>query len=916
MLHGRGTERAAIDELVAAVRAGASRALVLRGEAGVGKSALLDHAAAGAGMRMVRATGAEPEASLAFAALHQLLSPVSDLLDALPEPQRDAVRGALGLAAAPSADARFLLSAGVLSLLTEAAVDGGLLCVIDDFQWFDRASADAVLFAARRLREEGVGMLLAVRDHTGVPVRDIPELRVGGLDEASAAKLLVERAAVAPSGPVLGTLVALCGGNPLALGEAAASLTTEQLTGRAPLPDPLPVGSGISEVFGRQADELPELTRRVLLIAAAEGSGELGLVLNAAERLGCDDPAAALAPAESAGLVIVAGASIRFRHPLVRSAVYATADSVQRRAAHNALAGALGGDLDRRAWHRAAASVGPDETVAAELAASAERARERGGYADAGVALARAAELTPDRAVRARRLTDAATASWLGGRPGQAETCLAEARELADDPRLLAELTQLRGRFELHSGDAAEAQRVFTEGAERAKDTDPGRALEMLADAAEAAGNVGDHGALADIGRRAASFGGGDPFLRAMLVGIGAMIEGDAEGGVPVLRAALATADGLDQAAHLLWASAAAGQLGDIDASAGYIIQAGRVARVSGMTGQFPVVLEFVARAERLSGRFTLSAAINEEGLALAREAGYTNSAAAHLANLAVIAAVQGRADDCERQAREALAIAIPHRVGLQASVAMYALGLLDLTLGRFAAAHARFESMVNAGLGAAHPISTWRSSPDRIEAAVGCGELDAARSILTSYGRWAANALTPQAQALVARCRALLAGDADKALAQYEEALRLHATDGGADRGSPFEEARSSLLYGERLRRSHRGGDARGPLRTAMETFQRLGLDPWAERAHNELRAAGESVARPEPVALNDLTPQELRIARLVAEGVSNREVAARLFLSPRTVEYHLYKIYPKLGISSRTELARLIDHGVGGTQ
>ncbi|MFI0448978.1 helix-turn-helix transcriptional regulator [Actinomadura sp. 6N118] len=913
MLHGRGTERAAVDELVAAVRGGASQALVLRGEAGVGKSALLDHAATcvvAGGMRVLRATGAEPEAGLAFAALHQLLWPVTDLLDALPEPQRDAVRGALGLAVASPADARFLLSAGVLSLLTEAAADGGLLCIIDDFQWFDRASADAVLFAARRLREEGVGMLLAVRDHTGVPVRDIPELRVGGLDEASAAELLVERAAVAPSGPVLGELVALCGGNPLALGEAAATLTTEQLTGRAPLPDPLPVGSGISEVFGRQVDGLPEPTRRVLLIAAAEGSGELGLVLDAAERLGGGDPAAALAPAEATGLVSVVGASIRFRHPLVRSAVYARADSVQRRAVHNALADSLGGDLDRRAWHRAAASVGRDEEVAAELAASAERARERGGYADAGAALARAAELTPDRAVRARRLTDASTASWLGGRPGQAETCLAEARELADDPRLLAELTQLRGRFELHSSDAAEAQRVFIEGAELAKHADPDRALEMLADAAEAAGNVGDNGALAEIGRRAASFDGGDPFLRAMLVGIGAMIEGDVERGVPVLRAALPDADGLDQAAHLLWASAAAGQLGDIDASADYIIQAGRVARVSGMTGQFPVVLEFVARAERLSGRFTLSAAINEEGLALAREAGYTNSAAAHLANLAVIAAVQGRADDCERQAREALALAIPHRVGLQASVAMYALGLLDLTLGRFAAAHARFESMVNAGLGAAHPISTWRSSPDRIEAAVGCGELGAARSTLTSYERWAANALGPQP--LVARCRALLAEDAGEALAQYEEALRLHATD----RGSPFEEARSGLLYGERLRRNHRGGDARGPLRTAMETFQRLGLSPWAERAHNELRAAGESAARPEPVALNDLTPQELRIARLVAEGVSNREVAARLFLSPRTVEYHLYKIYPKLGISSRTELARLIDHGASGTQ
>jgi DNA-binding CsgD family transcriptional regulator len=888
MLYGRESERAAVDEVVASARSGSGGALVLRGEPGVGKSALLDHAEADCDpARVLRATGTEPESGLAFAALHQLLWPIIDRLDALPEPQRDALRGALGLAAAPPGDARFLVAAGVLSMLSEAAAGGGLLCLIDDFQWFDRASADAVLFAARRLRGEGVAMLLALRDDAGTAVGDLPDLRLTGLDQESAEALV--------GLPVSARLVELTGGNPLALCEVALLLNADQLAGRAPLPDPLPVGARIGALYGERVAGLPEATRRVLLFAAAEGLVDLDLVLTASAASEAD-----LTPAESAGLISLDEHSIGFVHPLMRSAVYAAATFVERRAAHGALAEALGaaGDLDRRAWHRAAASAGRDESVAAELAEAAERARARGGHADAAAALERSAALTPDRAVRARRLTDAATAAWLGGRPGRAQTCLAEARELAEDLRLLAELAQLRGRFELNAGDAAEAQRIFLEGAERARKADPERALQLLADASEAASLVGDMAAIADIGRLAESYEATDPFRKAMLVGLGAMAAGDAERGGPILREALPLVR--EDATDLLWASAAASRLGEADAAVDYIVRAGRVARVSGMVGQLPVVLEFVATAERIAGRLTLSAAIAEEGLTLAREAGYTNSVSAHLANLAAVAALQGREADCERHASEALAIAIPHRLGLRASIASYALGLLDLSLGRFAAAHARFEAMASAGPGVGHPASTWRSTPDRIEAAVGCGELDAARAALASYERVAANASTPESQALVARCRALLAEDGGGATKLYEEALRLH--------DSPFEQARTSLLYGERLRRVHRGGDARLPLRSALETFQRAGAGPWAERAHNELRAAGEAAARPEPDALSSLTPQELRIARLVADGVSNREVAARLFLSPRTVEYHLYKIYPKLGIASRTELSRLV--------
>ncbi|MEV0145385.1 MULTISPECIES: LuxR C-terminal-related transcriptional regulator [unclassified Nonomuraea] len=917
MLYGRASETTAITGLLTSAAAGEGGALVLRGEAGVGKSALLSLAASlaaspgpgdGQAMRVLRAGGVEPEADLAFAALHQLLRPLTGLLDALPAPQRDAVAGALGLAA-PSSD-RFLVSAGVLSLLAEAAVPDGLLCLVDDVQWLDRASADALLFAARRLRTEGVAMLLAVRGD--MPVKGVPELRVGGLDAASAGDLLGSRvtvtlgsdAGVAPA--VRDRLVALSGGNPLVLRETAARLTAGQLAGSAPLPDPLPGGE---QLFGDQVAGLGEPARLVLLAASLES--DLDVVLRAASRLTGElpDPGNGLAEAEAAGLMTVEGTRVRFRHPLVRSAVHAWAGSARLRQAHAVLAALVEGD--RRAWHLAAAALAPDEEVAAALAASAGRARARGGYGDAATALARSAELTPDPGRRAGRLVEAATAAWLAGRPGQAQTHLAEARELAEtlpghptDPDgtpyetgrpasqggvrpvagLLGEIARLRGRFELNGGDAAEAVRIL--GA--------GDSLEALADASEAAGYVGDVDAIVKLGRRARAHPRG--FLRDAVAGVGAMLDPGADDGEELLRAALARTGELREAAEFLWACAAASYLGEADVSAELAGRAGAVARMSGIAGQLPVVLEFVSTAERIRGRLAESAAIAEEGLALAQEAGYTNSVGAHLANLAVVAALRGEEERCRRHAAEALAIAIPHRVGLRAAVAAYALAMLDLGLGRFEAAHARFVSITTAGPGAGHPTVVWRSTPDRVEAAVAAGEPEAARAAVEGLERWAAGATTPESRALLARCRAL-AGGGDEL---FEEALRLH--------GEPFEGARTALLYGERLRRAQRPGQARAHLREAMETFRRLGAEPWARRAHGELRAAGETAARPESDALGALTPQELRIARLVAAGASSREVAAQLFLSPRTVEYHLYKVYPKLGITSRTELARLL--------
>ncbi|MEV0585147.1 AAA family ATPase [Nonomuraea sp. NPDC050310] len=906
MLYGRTAELSALTELITRARDGSGGALVLRGEAGTGKTALLDAATAQAGtMRVLRTTGVESESDLTFAVLHQLVWPVSPLLDALPAPQRQAVQAALGQA--DGGGDRFLLGAGVLSLLVEAAAPDGLLCVVDDFQWADRASADALLFAARRLSTERIALLLAVRED--LPQRNRPPTQHGhpaapvtvevrGLPEPAAAELLEARhGALAAS--VKRELIELTGGNPLALDELAARLTPGQLAGRHPLPDPLPGGA---RLFGDQVAALSAEARRVALVAALET--DLTVVLRATAHLAGPGTAAptgrsetderGLAELEAGGLVEVADGGVRFRHPLVRAAVLEGTAPAEVRRARGVLAELTTGE--RRAWHLAGSALGQSEPVAAALAEAAGRARERGGYGAAATALARAAELTPDPRTRAVRLKDAAVTAWLGGRPGQAESLLAEARERAGgDPALTMEIAQLRGRFELNSGNAAEAVRILAAG-----DT-----LDMLADAMEAASYVGDTASMIELGRRAAAHPEG--FLRDAVAGVGLTLAGETAG-PGLLRRALAGVDELEDAAGHLWATAAASALGEADLATELAGRAGQVARVSGMTGQLPVVLEFVATADRLAGRLARSQAVSEEGLALAREAGYTNTVAAHLANLAVLAALRGEEEACERLAREALAIALPHRVGLRVGVAAYARAMLDLCLGRYAAAYDRFQAIAAAGPGAGHWSVAWRTTPDRIEAAVGAGDEAGARAALEAYERSSAHAATAESRALLARCRALTGtghaeGPSEPQVAGesgFREALRLHT--------NPFEAARTALLLGERLRRAQRPGEARAHLRQAWETFEQAGALPWARRAQEELRAAGESGSAPPPSLLEALTPQESRIAGLVADGLSSKEIAAQLFLSPRTVEYHLYKIYPKLGIGSRTELARLV--------
>jgi predicted ATPase len=573
MLHGRRAECEALERLLADARRSRSGVLVVRGEPGAGKSALLEHAAGRAeGMTVLRAGGVESEAELPFAALHQLLRPVLGLAGRLPEPQAAALGGALGLAADPPEHGgsgglkpgppedrdRFLVSVAVLSLLGEAAEERPVLCLVDEAQWLDRSSAEALSFAARRLDAEGVVCLFAARDGDprDFPASGLPELRLQGLDPEAAEALLAGAGVDLPA-EVVGRLVERTGGNPLALLELPGSLHPDQLAGRAPVDDVLPLTTRLERAFGDRARRLPIGARTLLLVAAAEPTGDPAVVLRAGARLGVE--AAALDQAEAAGLVGTADGRLRFRHPLVRSAAYQTATLAARQAAHRALAGVLTGEdtADQRAWHLAAATVGPDEQVADELEGTADRARRRGGQAAAAAALERAAGLTGDDAERGRRLAAAASAAWLAGQADRATDLLERAAPLAADLRTQAGVAHLRGSIEAGRGVALEAAAMLVAGSELAAPVDPSQALQMLVEASEIASYAGDVTPTAELGRRAAALPVTDKvgeFLSELLQGLGRVAEGDGQGGEPLLRRATALAATMEQPRLLLWA--------------------------------------------------------------------------------------------------------------------------------------------------------------------------------------------------------------------------------------------------------------------------------------------------------------------------------------------------------------------------
>ena len=909
MLHGRGHECDAIDALLVEARRSRSGCLVIRGEPGVGKTALLGYAVQRArDLRVLSTVGVPAEYGLPFASLHQLLRPVLDRLDAVPRAQADALRSALGLLPAGEPN-RFLIALAVLGLLSEVAERQPVLCTVDDAQWLDPESMDALAFVARRLDAEGVVLLLtATEGMAGAGVAaGLPSLTLVGLDRVASDALVIERAGLTPAPQVRAHLWESARGNPLALHELSSVLTADQLRGRAALPADLEMGVALQHTLLSRADGLPEATRSLLLVAAAEGTGDVALTLRAGAVLGVGPQD--LEPAELAGIVGVTEAGIAFRHPLMRTAIYQWAPFGRRQAAHRALAGCLGPeDADRRAWHLSAAVVGPDDAVADELERAAARARQRGGHGAASAALERAADLTADQELAGRRQVEAARDAWMAGRGDRARALLDRAAALAAAPETRADVEYLRGVVEAAWGDRRVAFDIQLSGSRPVTPLDPVRAARMLIEAGRTAWQDADLPGLAEVGARLESLppapGTPEEFAVSLIVGLGRLARDDMAAAAPLLQAAAARTD-LDDPRRLQMAAAAAIFAGDDRTARELLIRAITRARTLGAAVMLPQSLATMTSLEAWQGSFSSAAGYAAEGIGLAGETGQEYLAAQIQAVLAWIAAVQGRTDDCEALAGRAVELGRAHGVRVPLANATWALAVADIGAGRWPEAMARLETVAAANSPHFHPMVALLSAGDLVETACRIERPDLTAETMAKLEAFARPTASDWTLALVARCRALLADEA-AAVGFFDRALALYART-----GRRMDEARTHLLYGEFLRRSRRRSDARGHLRSAVEVFGQLGAVPWEERARLELRATGQTARKRQVSTLSELTPQQTQIVRLVAEGATNKQVAAQLFLSARTVDYHLRNVFVKLGISSRAELIRL--PGVG---
>jgi DNA-binding NarL/FixJ family response regulator len=902
MLYGRRAECQVMDRLLADVRAGESRVLVVRGEAGAGKTALLDYLAersAGSGCRVARVAGVPSETGLPFAGLHQLCAPLQCRTERLPAPQRDALRCASGLATGSSPDG-FLVGLAVLSLLAGVAAERPLICVIDNQPWLDEASAQALGFVARRLAAEPVGMVFAARE-PGAGLAGLPELRVAGLRDDDARALL----AAALAGPldtrVRDLIVAETRGNPRALLDVPRGLSPADLAGGFGLPGAGPLAGPLQDGFRQQLGALPDQARRLVQLASADPTGDRQLLWRAAGRLGI--PAHASAQAAEAGLVEF-GTRVRFCHPLARSAAYWSAPLPDRQEMHAALAATTDPDADpaRRAWHRAQAASGPDEDVAAELERSVGRAQARGGLPAAAAFGERSVLLTADPARHAERALAAAQANMQAGAFGKALDLLAEAeagsRPLDELARARAEL--LRGQIMLASGVGSDAAALLLGAARRLGPLDAGLAREAYLGAWTAALSAGRLAAGRDLfevcrAARALPPRAEPQPVDLVLDGLTLMVTDGPAAAAPALRRAMSAFADADitatEAFRWGWlAQAAASALWDNDAWCALLDRQVRLAREAGALDQLPVLLEALGTAVAASGEVAGAAALIAEADAICAA---TGTRAARLTAM-LLAALQGHTEAASL-IEVGIAQAQAEGQGSTVAYAHWTAAILHNGLGRYeealTAARQASEDMT------ALPVAMW-ALPELVEAAARAGQAGLARDALKQLTEITQRGGHNSVLGIEARCRALLSSDGDA------DDLYREAIDRLAGTGLRPELARAHLLYGEWLRREGRRVHAREQLRTAHEMLGALGLTGFAERARRELIATGETVRKRSVETVTSLTPQEALIARLARDGRTNPEIGAQLFLSGRTVEWHLRKIFTKLGVSSRREL------------
>lgn len=912
-LFGREAEQERIDGLLADAEAARSATLVLVGEPGIGKSRLLGYAEAqGSAMQILRAQGVEAESELAFGGLLELIRPILDLLPSLPTPQAEALAGALALSN-PTATDRFTVYAGVLSLLAAAAEGRPVLALVDDAHWLDRASQEALIFAARRLHADRVALVLAVREGHAEPftLGGLTAVRLSGLAQEAATALLTQSRGTAFPPTVVDQLLKVTSGNPLALKEASLVLSAEQIRGVEPLDHPMRIGNDLTRAFTRRLSALPAAVGDALLLAAASETGEMSEITAASAALDID--IAGFGVAEDAGLVTIDAGRLRFVHPLLRSAVYHDATAQRRRTAHAALGRVLSAPADayRRAWHLAAASLGPDESVAAELEAAARDASVRGAPAVAASTYERAARLSPVSEDRARRMFAAAAEMRLAGPDAHMLALLEEALPLADDPELRGEIQALRGLIIIWIRPGDEARNILIDEASRVEQADPGRAATLLAYASGSYTVTGRLDVAAELMERAYGLAprnaGPASDMAATYFGGGLVILGEAERARPLLAQGRDLVERIDERQLIemdighwyVWAE-------DYRTASRFFDRKIDLARAGGAPGPLPFPLSARSDLDFRTGNWNRAYADASEAVHLADHMTAPVHLSYSLACVARVEAGRGREMECRRHAESALAIADSLGLASVRNYAHAAMGLLELGLGRPEVAITELERARETGRlhGVSEP-TVIQFEADLIEAYVRSGRTSDARDALERFEERAHATGRIWSRATSARCRGLLAPEHG-----YEEdfyrALLLN------DRlPMPFERARTELCLGERRRRSGRRSDAVAVLRSAAATFDQLGAAPWADHARRELKACGVS-RQPRSSAMASLTPQELQVALVVSGGATNREAGTSLFLSPKTVEFHLGHVYGKLGLRSRAELARFV--AVGG--